>query len=173
MTGHTLILDAFWVSNKPFPTILSNISEEGKIFHHYYSGPARYLGWMDLVLLKDIVKKGNINCIILQNLDTLGKIAQKIKVVKVCVAYQYNHIFLNSISSDKKLVHCKPIYKDVIFGGWESSPDDFKISIRAQKYMRYLLMQTHVDSIIYFTNNVKVTARWNESGDVVFDTEPN
>jgi len=173
MNGYTLILDAFWVSNKSFPTIQPDVSEVGKIFHEYYSGPARYLGWMDLVLLKDIIKKNNITHIILQNLDTLGKIAQKTKTVKVCVAYEYHHFVFNSISPDKKLVHCKPIYTDAVFGGWESSPDDFEISIRAKSYMRYLLIHTHVDSITCLTNNVKVNARWNEAGHVVFDTEPN
>ena len=54
---NTLILDAFWVSNKPFPTALIPNFGEGRAFYDYYNGPARYLGWMDLVLLKEIIRK--------------------------------------------------------------------------------------------------------------------
>ncbi|WP_407462533.1 hypothetical protein [Methanobrevibacter sp.] len=57
MNGNTLILDSFWVDNKPFPTALSPNYSDGRAFSDYYPGSARYLGWMDLVLLKNIIKK--------------------------------------------------------------------------------------------------------------------
>ena len=118
MKGNTLILDAFWVDNKPFPTALSPNFGEGRVFYDYYTGPARHLGWMDLVLLKDIIKKNNITNIIIQNIDTLGRIADVTKDVKVCVAYEHEKFIINLFSKEKELLHCKPIYQTVEFGGW-------------------------------------------------------
>ena len=63
-TGCTLILDAFWVDNKPFPTALQTNSNDGHVFYDYYPGQARYLGWMDLCQLKASIKKNHITHII-------------------------------------------------------------------------------------------------------------
>lgn len=174
MHGNTLIIDAFWVSNKKnFPTILSPNIGDGRAFYDYYSGEARYLGWMDLVLLKDIVKKHSINHIILQNLDTLGKIAQVTINVQVCVHYLYNRFVIRTPVREKKLINCKPIYTTVEFGGWEYSEDDDQIPIRAQSYMRYLLIHTRVDSITTMTNKIKFTAYFDSKGSICYKTEPN
>lgn len=180
---NTLILDAFWVSNKPFPTALIPNFGEGRAFYDYYNGPARYLGWMDLVLLKEIIRKHHINHIILQNLDTLGKIAQVTLEIKVCVSYE-NHNFIiptlehftkiRKVSSQKlELSHCHPIYHIVEFGGWELSDDDTTVPSRAQLYMRYLLNHTGVNSITYLNNKIKFTVRMDRFGKVTFETEPN
>lgn len=173
MHGRTLIIDAFWVSNKPFPTAQYSGSKEGKPFYDFYSGTARYLGWMDLVLLKNIVQKSNITHIILQNLDELGKIAQVTKTVKVCVAYSYNKFVVKQLPNIKELVHCEPIYQDIVFGGWDSSEEKFELHMRAQHYIRYLLLQTHVTYITYANEHIKVTACLGENGDVNFTTESN
>ena len=173
MNGNTLILDAFWVANNSFPTALVRDSKEGKEFYKLYPNKARYLGWMDLVLLKDIIKKHNITHIILQNLDLLGKIVPKDQPVKVCVAYEFKRFIIHTISQKNQLQYCNPIYQNAVYGGWNSSDDDNELHIRATGYLRYLLIHTRVDSITCMNNKIKVTAHWDESGNVVFDTEPN
>lgn len=174
MHGNTLVIDAFWVSNKKtFPTILNPNLGDGRAFYDYYCGDARYLGWMDLILLKDIIKKHNIEHIILQNLDTLGKIAQITTDINVCVSYSYHRLIIRTPLSEKELVHCKPIYTTVEFGGWDLCEDDTEIPIRAQHYMRYLLMHTRVDSITTMTNNIKFILYFDAKGDICSKTEPN
>lgn len=181
MHGNTLILDAFWVDNKSFPTALAPNYGDGRAFHELYYGEARHLGWMDLVLLKDIIKKHHINHIILQNLDTLGQIAEITKEIKVCVAYEYKRFIVRSFEYDKHIIHssppeaellqCKPIYQSVEFGGWELSDDSDKVPSRAKLYIRYLLIHTRVDSITYMNNKIKLTARFDIWGNVIFATE--
>lgn len=174
MNGNTLILDAFWVSNKKnFPTILSPNIGDGRAFYDYYYGDARYLGWMDLVLLKNIIKKNNINHIILQNLDTLGKITQSTTEVKICVSYSYHKFIIHTPLKEKELLHCTPIYTTIEFGGWELSEDDTEIPSRAQYYMCYLLIHTRVDFITTMTNNIKFTVYFDSKGNVCSKTEPN
>lgn len=174
--GNTLILDAFWVDNKPFPTEerLPNSNDIARAFYDYYSGNARHLGWMDLVQLREIIKKHNINHIVLQNLGTLGKISNIAGEVKVCVAYNYKlSSVVSSVSKSKDLVHCEPIYESVELGGWDFSEDADKIPFRAQHYIQYLLVRTRVDSITCMTNKVKFTAYFDDQGRVKFETEPN
>ena len=171
MQSGTLVIDAFWISNNPFPTAQPPNTIDGKAFYHSYRGTARYLGWMDLILLKNIIKKQNIEHIILQNLDTLGKIAKISKYIKICDAYVYNSHIINSLSPDVKLSHCKPIYKNVEFGGWDSPDDSSQIHVRAQYYMRYLLIHTKVTSITSITSKATITASFDMSGNVVFETE--
>ena len=183
MNINTLILDAFWVSSKPFPTALTPNLGDGRAFYDYYDGPARYLGWMDMVLLKEIIKKHHIKHIILQNLDTLGKIAQVTKDIKVCVSYENHNFIIPSLehftkirkSSSQKLEfsHSRPIYHSVECGGWELSDDDTIVPARAQLYMRYLLINTGVNSITYLNNKIKFTAHFDVLGNVIFETEAN
>jgi len=180
MYGNTLILDAFWVDNKPFPTTQASNFSDGRAFYDYYTGTARYLGWMDLVLLKEIIQKNNIKHIILQNLDTLGKIAEITQEIKICVAYEYNRIIVRSFdhnkiirssSQKKELLHCTPIYESIELGGWELSENDTDIPSRAKLYIRYLLIHSRVNSITYINNKIKLTARFNILGNVIFETE--
>ena len=173
MQGSTLILDAFWVDKKPFPTMQLPETDDGKAFYEHYSGSARYIGWMDIVILKSLVKNHNINHIILQNLGTLGKIVKIIKELKVCVAYEYRHTLINTIPKKKTLVHCSPIYTTIEFGGWDFSDNDHSLPGRAELYIGYLLTHTRVDSITCMNNKIKVTAHWDKLGNIVFDTEPN
>lgn len=181
MHGTTLILDAFWVDNKPFPTTLSPNLGDGRAFSDYYTGPARFLGWMDLVLLKDIIEKNHINHIILQNLDTLGKILEITKYAKICVAYEYNKFIFKSLNKHKliflspltetELLHCNPIYQTIEFGGWDLSENDTEVPDRAKYYIRFLLIHTRVNSITYMNNKIKLTARFDFLGNVIFETE--
>lgn len=174
MNSDILILDAFWVSNtKKFPTVLNPNLGDGRAFYDYYDGNARYLGWMDLVLLKDLIKKNNVKHIILQNLDTLGKIAQSTLEVKICMSYSYHRFIIHTALKEKDLLHCQPIYTTVEFGGWDFSENDVEIPIRAQHYMRYLLVHTRVDSITTMTNNIKFTIYFDSKGNVCSKTEPN
>lgn len=171
MHNKVLVIDAFWVSNKPFPTVLSPNIGEGRAFYDYYYGDARYLGWMDLVLLRDTIKKHNIGHIILQNLDVLGKIAQVTIDVKICVNYSHNRFIIRTPLREKELIHCIPIYTTVEFGGWELSENDKEIPIRAQHYMRYLLVHTRVNSITTMTNNIKFTLYFDSKGNICSKVE--
>jgi len=172
MTDRTLVLDAFWTSNHSFPTQLSPNSAEGKAFYSCYTGDKHNLGWMDLLLLKKIIKERHISHIVLQNLDTLGRIAENTHTVQVCDTYEYKNIFLiPSIKSDTNLRKCKPRYKTVVLGGWNLSENDIVFPQRAKRYIQYLLIQTQVESITCQTNVVKLTAHFNSEKHVVFDTE--
>lgn len=170
--GNTLILDAFWVDNKHFPTVQHPNCNDGHVFYDYYTGQARYLGWLDLCLLKAIIKKHNITHIILQNLDTFGKICDAIGEVKVCVAYNYNKFnIVHLVAKHKELTHCEPIYTTIEFGGWEF-PENGKIPFRAQMYMEYLLIHTRVNSITTFTEKFKFTVSFDKHGKIEFTSEP-
>ena len=172
MTDRTLVLDAFWTSNHAFPTKLSPNSIEGKAFYSNYTGNKHNLGWMDLLLLKKIIKERHISHIALQNLDTLGRIAEITLSVQVCVAYEYKNVFIiPSIESDTNFKKCKPIYKTVVFGGWNLSENDAIIPGRAKRYIKFLLIETQVESITCQTNRVKLTAHFDSEKHVVFDTE--
>jgi len=172
--GNTLILDAFWVSSKPFPTTLMANSQEGRPFYDYYTEGARFVGWMDFCLLKQIIQKHHITHIILRNLNTLRKISSILGKTKVCIAYEYKKFFIiHSISKKKELVHCKPIYQDVIIGGWDFEDDATEIPSRAQQYMRFLLIHSRVNSITCMTNKIKLTAYFDDVGRIDFKYEPN
>ena len=172
MHNSTLVIDAFWVANHTFPTEQFPDSNVGKLFHKYYAGPKQHLGWMDLLLLKKIIKERHISHIILKNLSALGKIAEATHCVQICTTYEYKNIFIiPSIQKDTNLKKCKPLYKTIIFGGWNLSEDDSNIPERAQRYIKYLLVETNVESITCQTNKIKMTAHFDSDRHVVFDTE--
>ena len=171
--GNVLILDSFWVDNKSYPTEVEPDSKVGQILYSEYTGTARQLGWMDLIQLKSLIKKRNISHILLKNLDILGRMAEAEGSVKVCYLYlENNHRFLHEVPDKKRnLKRCEPIYRMVGIGGWNFSPDDSDIPFRAEFYMEYLLTQTHVESIVYTTNKVRLTAFFAEHGKVQIEEE--
>lgn len=173
MDGKTFILSAFWESNKSFPSMLHRDTNEGIPFYKHYCGEARYLGWMDLVLLNDIVQKNHITHLILQNIDTLGKIGKECKQINVCLYYELNHRFIKYVPKKKLLRYCHPVYKTVEFGGWDFSENDDTISNRILYYMRYLLIHTQVDSITCMNNKIKATVYFDSSGNPISKVEPN
>lgn len=170
--NNILILDAFWVDRKPFPTEEPRYTEVGQILYSGYSGTARYLGWMDLIQLKDLIHKRNISHIILKNLDLFGRIAQANGYVKICNSYiKKNRFIIHEMPDKRSLNHCKPLYDMVEAGGWDFSLDDPDIPARAKWYMRYLLIQTNVNSITYTTNRIRVTAFIDEHGYAKVETQ--
>lgn len=173
MNGNTLILSAFWESNKSFPSALSTKTDDGLSFHKHYCGEARYVGWMDLVLLKDTIQKNHIKNLILQNIDTLGKIGKDYKQIDVCICYKLNHHFIKYIPKKKLLRLCTPVYTTVEFGGWDFSENDDTISTRILYYMQYLLIHTQVDSITCMNNKIKATVYFDSSRKIVSKVEPN
>lgn len=168
----TLLLDAFWVDSKPFPTVEPQDTKVGQILYSEYTGTARYLGWMDLIQLKAIIQRGNISHIILRNLDLLGKMAQANGYVKICTSYQYKLYVINKMPDKRSFKRCKPNYRMVEAGGWDFSLDDPDIPTRAKYYMKYLLLQTNVTSITYLNNKVRVTAFKDDKGLPQVITEP-
>lgn len=170
--NNTLILDAFWVDSKPFPTVEPRDSKVGQILYSEYTGTARYIGWMDLIQLKDLIRRGNITHIILKNLDILGKMAQANGYVKICTSYKMKNLYIiNKMPDKKNLKYCQPFYNMVQCGGWDFSLDDPDIPARAKWYMRYLLIQTNVISITYSNNKVRVTASNDDKGFPQITTE--
>ena len=170
MNSGILVIDAFWSSNKPFPTALKENTIDGIAFYNNYHGTARYLGWMDLILLKDFIQQQDIEHIILKNLDTLGKIAKITKNIQICSAYTYNNFVIRSLAPGVKLSNCRPIYKTIQIGGWDSY--DNELHVRAQHYMQYLLMHTQVQSITNETSKKKFVVRFDDAGKVIFETLP-
>lgn len=156
-SNNVLILDAFWVDRKPFPSVESPDTKVGQVLYSGYPGTARYLGWMDLVQLKDLIRKRNISHIILRNLDLLGKMAQANGYVKICTSYIKRPYLIHQMPNKRIFKHCEPYYNMVGVGGWDFSLDDPDIPARAKWYMKYLLLQTNVTSITYSTNKVRVT----------------
>ena len=174
MPDSTLTLSAIWESNAPFPTAQDILTPDGKIFHKFYSGKARFIGWIDFVLLKEIIKKRNITNIVITNLDELGKIANAIGRAKICTAYEYHHFIINKPFLKGKSVElrqCKPFYDESRIGGWEFSKDDEKIPSAALDYMRIILVRTRVNCITYATNKSVFTVHFDESENVVFERE--
>jgi len=171
-TGPILVIDAFWKSDKPFPSEEKPDSKIGKVFHEEYSGEHRHLGWMDLVQLKELIAKHSITHIVLKNLDVLGKVAMVSHEVKVCTSYitKNGHI-IKSGPKENLLEKYRPLYSSVEFGGWELSEDDEEISPRAEEYMRYLLFRTKVQSVSYSTNKVKVTVYFDDNNKYHMITE--
>lgn len=170
--NNVLILDAFWVDRKTFPTEEPRYTKVGQVLYSRYPGTARYLGWMDLIQLKDLIQKRNISHIILKNLDLLGKMAEANGYVKICNSYIMKKYYVIHKMPDKRsLKHCKPIYDMVEAGGWDFSLDDPDIPARAKWYMRYLLIKTKVSSITYTTNKIRVTAFIDEHGYAKVETE--
>lgn len=161
--GPILEINAFWESDKPFPSEEKPDSKVGKVFHEEYVGEHRHLGWMDLVQLKELIKKHSISHIVLKNLEILGKAATISNEVKVCILYidKHGHI-VKSVPKDNFLSKYQPIYHSVETGGWNFSEDDDEIPARAKEYLRYLLITTKVKSVSCSTRKVKVTAYFDD-----------
>lgn len=154
-----LLIDAFWADNRYFPSEISPDSPEGKILYSGYKGTATHLGWMDMVQLRNLVKRDNISHLILRNLDLLGKviIANK-NVLNICNAYMCDSYLIHYVPESRILKQCKPIYNTSLVGSWNISDDDDEIPISAQNYIKYLLINTNVQSVTYSTNKATVTA---------------
>ena len=170
--GPVLEIDAFWADNKHFPSEENPDSKIGQVFHSGYTGKYHHLGWMDLVQLKELISKHSISHIVLKNLDILGKVAMVSQEVKVCTMYLHKsgRIFKTKPTT-KYLVHCKPLFHTVEFGGWEMSADDDFIHTRAIEYMIYLLYRTKVNSVSYSTNKVISTVYFDSEGKHHISTE--
>ena len=171
-TDRTLIFDAFWVDNKPFPTEESIESETGQAFFDGYVGDATHFGWMDMIQLKNIIRKNRISHIILKNLDVLGRAAMIAGCVKVCTSYLYNHLYIiKTLPEHNDLENCEPIYNEAECDGWDFTEDDTEIPFRAQCYMMYLLYHTKVKSVICSSNKVRFSAYFDENGNVQLHKE--
>lgn len=169
--SNVFILDAFWVDKSPFPSVIDRSSKVGQILYSEYSGTARYLGWMDMIQLKELVYKNHISHIILKNLDILGRMAQVNGHVDVCSFYMKKRFIICKAPNKKDLKGCKPLYRTVEYGGWDFSLDDPDIPERAKYYMQFLLLNTGVSSIIYSTHKVRVTVSICDKNRTKFEIE--
>ena len=165
MPGSTLNLSAVKESDKPFPTAQYKQTPDGKIFYKHYSGNARYIGWIDLVELRNKIQKQQIRHIILHNLDSLGKIANEVGILRICTAYQYGNFITNRLILKGKHIdtsHCKPVYRETIIGGWNFSKEDVELPFCAVDFMHHLLIYTKIDSISAFSAKYKYTVSFTE-----------
>ena len=163
--GATLILPAFWVDEKRFPTEVPVETSLGQVFMEGYDGPANHFGWMDLVQLKDIIKKCNISRLILQDIDTLGRAGFMNGTIVACLAYKYKNTVINYVP-ENDLSSCTPLYTTISYGGWECDANDAKdeIPIHAKNYLRFILVHTKVKEVCTIGEHSSVTAFWNEHG---------
>lgn len=171
----TLVIDAFWADNKPFPTEISENSPAGKILYSEYHGTARHLGWMDLVQLRYLVKKHHIHHLVLKNLDILGKVAYENNGVEVCISYTNSKTFhfIHELSEEEtNLRYYSPFYHTAVFGGWKQSSNDTEFHCRAQQYMRYILLHTkNLESVTFANSKVQFTVFYDEQGSPKFETK--
>lgn len=162
--GATLILPAFWVDEKRFPTEVPVETSLGQVFMEGYDGPANHFGWMDLVQLNLLIKKNNITRLILQNLDTIGRAGFVYGNIIVCNSYKYKQNIIRYVP-ENDLVSCKPLYSTVSFGGWDFEEDTAEeLPLAAKNYLRYILMATKVHEVSYTCEHVSVTAFIDERG---------
>lgn len=177
MEHDTLITPAYWISDVPFPSEESIDTRLGQIFSKGYEGycdkTTTHFGWMDLILLKELVNKNNASRIVLQNLDTLGKVGKINGCVQLCIAYRYKHYTIHYIPKEG-LSNCRPIYSQFLISGWEFDEDEAEeLPYACQSYMRALLKATHVKEVIYVATKFTATAYFDENGIVRFDENPN
>ena len=163
---NTLVLPAFWVDNKHFPTEVPIETTLGQVFFEGYNGSANHFGWMDLVQLKTLIKKNNITRLIIQNLDTIGRAGFIYGNIIVCTSYRYKqNKLLKYVPENNDLTCCKPLYSTVSIGGWDFEEDSIdELPFRAMNYLRYLLISTKVKEVCYSCKHVSVTAFFDERG---------
>ena len=160
----TLILPAFWVDDKHFPTEVPIETTLGQVFFEGYDGAANHFGWMDLVQLNLLIKKNNITRLILQNLDTIGRAGFVYGNIIVCNSYKYKQNIIRYVP-ENDLVSCKPLYSTVSFGGWDFEEDSVEeLPLSAMNYLRYILVATKVKEVTYSCTHVSVTAFFDERG---------
>lgn len=161
---NTLILPAFWVDDKHFPTEVPIETTLGQVFLEGYDGPANHLGWMDFVQLNSLIKKNNITSLIIQNLDVIGRAGFVYGSVIVCNSYKYKQNIIKDIP-ENNLTSCKPLYSTVSFGGWDFEEDTVEeLPASAMNYLRYILVATKVKEVTYSCEHVSITAFFNERG---------
>ncbi len=108
------------VGEGPFPTEL--LDETGaelrKIGHEFgaTTGRPRRCGWFDAVVARYSVMLNGINWWAVTKLDVLDTM----KVIKVCVAYEYEGKRLEHMPANIRVLEkCRPIYED--YEGWQAS----------------------------------------------------
>lgn len=109
------------VGNGPFPTELFGneaeiLRKKGKEYGATTGRPRR-VGWLDLVLLKYAITVSGVEEMIL----TKGDILSGIEKVPVCVGYEINGKFVDSIYDLDDIKYAKPVYE--FLDGWSDVND--------------------------------------------------
>jgi adenylosuccinate synthase len=109
------------VGNGPFPTELFGneaeiLRKKGKEYGATTGRPRR-VGWLDLVLLKYAITVSGVEEMIL----TKGDILSGIEKVPVCVGYEINGKFVDSIYDIDDIKYAKPVYE--YLDGWSDVND--------------------------------------------------
>ncbi len=109
------------VGEGPFVTeIFDEVADELRELGHEYgttTGRPRRIGWLDLVMLKHSSNVNGFTGLVLNHLDTIGKL----KEMKVCVGYDYNGEMICEYPNEMEIIkNCKPILLE-FSGGFDVS----------------------------------------------------
>lgn len=125
--------------NGAFPTELKGKQADVLIEHgreyQVDTGKKNRCGWLDLILIKDEIKRRNITTLGISHLEVIGKLSKQ----EVCVMYRSGVRIMNK--PPENLEKCIPMYQ-TFFGGWEMEHCRKwnKIPFRAKEYVRHISM---------------------------------
>ena len=131
----------------PFPTELEN--DTGKYLrdnggeYGATTGRPRRCGWLDLVTVKNSVKKNSITHLIITKLDVLSGL----ETIKVCTGYRYQEHFLSYFPYDFAVLQaCVPVYEEI--EGWQQDISNVttydELPEAAKKYISYITEKINV-----------------------------
>jgi len=129
------------VGEGPFPTEQANeigekLGHKGKEFGTV-TGRKRRCGWLDLVMLKQVITISGITEIVLTKIDVLDDFEQ----INICTAYEYEGKNISYMpASEHKQAKIKPIYTSL--KGWKSNIYGVKhyddLPKQAKEYIQYI-----------------------------------
>lgn len=119
-----------------FPTEFTKEEKEEFLQKNQKKENGTRYGWFDLVMLRKIIKKKNIQELGISHLEELGKLPIQL----ICTHYKQGMKIIKNATGD--ISNCKPIYH-TFFGSWDMKGCNrwSKIPDRAQYYMDYISRQ--------------------------------
>lgn len=162
--SNSAIVNAFEVSDSPFPSEVPFNSALWNIFNDGYEGYAAvsHFGWLDMVQLRSCVYHHHIKHIIVQGLDVLGLAGIVNGSINICNAYLCNTGRIIYEIPKSGFQNCKPMYDRSSFriiGGWDFTVNEIDdLPINAKYFMRYLLMHSGAETVTYLDENISVSA---------------
>ncbi len=129
------------VGSGPFPTELVDETGEGlRARGDEYgasTGRPRRCGWLDLVILRHVVRINGVDSIAITKLDVLDELPE----IKVCVAYELDGSTSDQVPLDLAMLdHVKPVY--VTLPGWQTDTTGITsfsdLPTQAQEYLNFI-----------------------------------
>ncbi len=108
----------------------------------------RRIGWLDLVVLKHVIRINGINGLCIMLLDVLSNI----KYLKVCTGYMLNDNIIDYIPADyDEYRNCIPVYE--IYPGWKEDITNVKsfdeLPVNCQNYLRTIEKHLGINVTIF------------------------